>query len=309
MLIGEPYQINGTTYRPSDALNYDHVGYAALDSVGGTAISAAHHTLPVPSYAEVTSLDSGRTILVRVERRGPMEGNDLIALSAGAFDQLGAQPGVAVRVRRVNPPEDQRALLRSGQQAPLRMDTPKSLIEVLRRRLPQNGSASLQASVEKTPAGSQPSPSEQNAVAPERSASVATNKSTTSATNPPPLPPVAERRAHPDPAEPVGSSKEGRHFAEAFPAEKSETAAQNIPAPRQPVQKDAGGHFMVQAATFSTQERAQKASEPLQAHVTPSGRYYLMQMGPFRSRAEAQASLAKVKAAGYSDARIFTLSK
>jgi rare lipoprotein A len=38
-----------------------------------------------------------------------------------------------VRVRRVNPPEDQRALLRAGQSAPLRMDTPMPLVEILRR--------------------------------------------------------------------------------------------------------------------------------------------------------------------------------
>ena len=66
---------------------------------------------------------------------------------------------------------------------------------------------------------------------------------------------------------------------------------------------------MVQAATFSTMERAQNAAKQLGANVYPAGKYFLMQTGPFRSQAEAQASLAKVKAAGYSDARILTRSK
>jgi rare lipoprotein A len=70
VVVGAPYQIDGVTFVPSDSMNFDSVGYAAVGRRGG-AISAAHHTLPLPSYAEVTDLKTGRTILVRVERRGP----------------------------------------------------------------------------------------------------------------------------------------------------------------------------------------------------------------------------------------------
>jgi rare lipoprotein A len=93
----------------------------------GGAISAAHHTLPLPSYAEVTDLKTGRTILVRVERRGPGDSQHAIELSPGAAAQLGIAAGSneGVRVRRVNPPEQDRALLRSGNPAPERMATPK----------------------------------------------------------------------------------------------------------------------------------------------------------------------------------------
>jgi rare lipoprotein A len=68
---------------------------------GRGAISAAHHTLPVPSYAEVTDINTGRTILVRVERRGPMDspmrsnfrpGGGATGVSAGS--------NTPVRVRR-----------------------------------------------------------------------------------------------------------------------------------------------------------------------------------------------------------------
>ncbi|MBS1239796.1 MAG: Rare lipoprotein precursor [Proteobacteria bacterium] len=139
IVIGDPYVVNGVTYTPSDVWNYDEVGYLAMDRAGGNTISGSHHTLPVPSYVEVTSLDTGKTILVRLERRGPMNGSAVIALSPGAIAQLGASPTTPVRVRRVNPQEPERAALRSGQRAPDRMETPMSLVNVLKLKLPAGG--------------------------------------------------------------------------------------------------------------------------------------------------------------------------
>ena len=107
VVIGEQYSVGSTVYTPADVMNYDAVGYIAVDGQG-VGISAAHHTLPVPSYVEVTSLTSGRTILVRVDRRGPMDSNRVISLSQGAAAQLGVGDHDTVRVRRVNPPEPER---------------------------------------------------------------------------------------------------------------------------------------------------------------------------------------------------------
>lgn len=136
MVLGAPFVVEGVTYTPADTLNYDLVGYAQA-SGGSGGVSGAHRTLPLPSYVEVTSLETGRTILVRLTERGPMSGSDLVSLSAGAWSQLGATPGVRlpVRVRRVNPPEAERALLRAGAQAPARMDTPPGLLVALKRKL------------------------------------------------------------------------------------------------------------------------------------------------------------------------------
>ena len=137
VVLGSPFTVDGVTYTPADKMNYDAVGYAELGDEGGTSVTAAHRTLPLPSYIEVTALDSGKTITVRVERRGPMSGKGLIELSPGAAAQLGltGQPRAPIRVRRVNPIELDRAMLRSGQPAPGRMDTPKSLLAVLQRKL------------------------------------------------------------------------------------------------------------------------------------------------------------------------------
>lgn len=137
MVLGPAYAIDGVTYTPADQMNYDAVGRASLGSAGGAAVSAAHRTLPLPSYVEVTALESGRTVLVRIERRGPLRGAALLELSPGAAAELGlgATPSAPVRVRRVNPVEADRAALRAGGPAPARMDTPKSLLAVLLRKL------------------------------------------------------------------------------------------------------------------------------------------------------------------------------
>ncbi len=149
--IGAPYTIGNMSYTPVDVTSYDEVGYAShygAEMGGGhrtangeifipRGVTAAHKTLPMPSYVEVTALDTGRTILVRVNDRGPFANDRLIDLSEGAAQQLGiVKQGVAgVRVRRVNPPEQERAVLREGMRTAERIDTPESLLRVLRDNL------------------------------------------------------------------------------------------------------------------------------------------------------------------------------
>nr|WP_257550165.1 septal ring lytic transglycosylase RlpA family protein [Sphingopyxis sp. DBS4] len=164
--LGDPYTIAGVTYTPVDIPDYDDVGYASWygDELAGKptangetfnpdGITAAHKTLPMPSYVEVTALDTGRTILVRVNDRGPMVGDRLIDLSRGAAEQLGITGGnAAVRVRRTNPPQAERAQLRAGRAVPERIVTPDSLLAVLRKKLKD------QPAPKPTPVAAQPAP-------------------------------------------------------------------------------------------------------------------------------------------------------
>lgn len=148
--LGTPYEVAGESYRPADAVDYDEVGLASWygdelagqptangESFNPRGISAAHPTLPMPSYAEITHLDTGKTILVRINDRGPFKKGRLIDLSHGAAEQLGvAKAGTfPVRVRRVNPPETEKTALRNGQAVPERLETPATLLAALRKKL------------------------------------------------------------------------------------------------------------------------------------------------------------------------------
>jgi rare lipoprotein A len=76
--------------------------------------------------------------------------------------------------------------------------------------------------------------------------------------------------------------------------------------PPKPAQAAVDGAYIVQAAAMSTLERAQKVAGSIGGSVSKAGPYFRVRTGPFATRQQAEASLAKVRAAGYSDARIFT---
>ena len=136
--IGRPYAVRGTTYVPADDRAYDVVGiasYYGAEQRGRTANGerfdgrhggAAHTTLPLPSYVEVTALVTGRRIIVRVNDRGPFVAGRIIDLSQSAARQLGIlSAGTArVRVRRVFPDDATRRALRAGQPAAILSPVP-----------------------------------------------------------------------------------------------------------------------------------------------------------------------------------------
>jgi rare lipoprotein A len=99
--IGHPYTVGGRTYYPQDNPHYQATGLASWygDGFHGrltanheifdhSGISAAHPTMPLPSYARVTNLSNGRSLIVRVNDRGPYHGNRIIDVSSKAADLL-----------------------------------------------------------------------------------------------------------------------------------------------------------------------------------------------------------------------------
>jgi rare lipoprotein A len=115
---GEPYQVGGVWYVPHEQPDYNETGTAswygeAFDQKSTAdgeifdmnGFSAAHTTLPLPSLVEVTNLENGRKLVVRVNDRGPFVGGRIIDLSHAAAQELGyADKGLAkVRVRYVGP--------------------------------------------------------------------------------------------------------------------------------------------------------------------------------------------------------------
>ena len=100
--VGKPYTVAGRVYVPEENVNYSAVGFASWygDDFHGrytangeifdmTAISAAHPTLPLPSYVLVTNLANNRSIVVRVNDRGPYARDRLIDVSVKTAELLG----------------------------------------------------------------------------------------------------------------------------------------------------------------------------------------------------------------------------
>ncbi|MDP4575260.1 SPOR domain-containing protein [Qipengyuania sp. G39] len=288
IVLGEPYMIDGETFTPVDTMNYDRVGYVSADEDGSGGVTGAHKTLPLPSYVEVTSLETGRTILVRLERRGPMTTDRLLALSPGALVQLGASNGTPIRVRRVNPPEDHRAMLRQGGGAPLRMDTPASLVEVLKRRLPDAGSASLRDPRQDSVSGREPD-----------AASIAA------------IDPSADLAKPPLQSLPVDAEADVNKAGEQADAgENPEPMAQSAEDENEPADPDLpkvdGGRFVVQLGAFSVRDNAERLAEKVEGFIISSGSLSLVRIGPFASREKAAQALAKLRSEGYRDALIQT---
>ena len=116
--VGRPYKVAGRWYVPREAPSYDRTGIASWygsafhgrRTANGEvfdmgALTAGHPTLPLPSYAYVTNLQNGRTIMVRVNDRGPYVNDRIIDLSWRSAKELGyAGHGLArVRVRYAGP--------------------------------------------------------------------------------------------------------------------------------------------------------------------------------------------------------------
>ena len=100
--VGAPYTINGVTYVPREDASYRAFGIASWYGPGFHgrltangeiydmhALTAAHPTLPLPSYVRVTNLLNGRSLLLRVNDRGPYVANRVIDVSRRAAELLG----------------------------------------------------------------------------------------------------------------------------------------------------------------------------------------------------------------------------
>lgn len=116
--LGSPYRVGGRIYVPRHDPSYDRNGIASWygrdfhgrKTANGEvydmdAMSAAHPTLPLPSYVRVTNLENNRSIVVRVNDRGPFKPGRIVDLSKRAAHQLGflRQGTARVNVRYLGP--------------------------------------------------------------------------------------------------------------------------------------------------------------------------------------------------------------
>lgn len=115
---GPPYQVAGRWYVPAHEPNYDEVGIASWygptfhgkasasgETFNENDLTAAHPTLPIPSLVRVTNLENGKTVVVRLNDRGPFVDDRIIDLSkaAGAALDMQGKGTAQVRVEYVGP--------------------------------------------------------------------------------------------------------------------------------------------------------------------------------------------------------------
>ncbi|MCZ8107915.1 MAG: septal ring lytic transglycosylase RlpA family protein [Burkholderiales bacterium] len=111
-MVGKPYVVAGRLYTPRPMTNYSAVGTASwygpsfhgrMTANGEVfdkfSISAAHPTMPLPSYVRVTNTSNGRSIVARVNDRGPYHGNRLIDVSQRVAEALSFKHLGTARVR------------------------------------------------------------------------------------------------------------------------------------------------------------------------------------------------------------------
>ena len=111
-LVGHPYTIAGRTYYPSENTHYAAVGMASWygDAFHGRrtangevydmrSLSAAHPTMPLPSYARVTNLGNGYSMIVRVNDRGPYSPGRIMDVSSRVADMLDFKSAGTAKVK------------------------------------------------------------------------------------------------------------------------------------------------------------------------------------------------------------------
>jgi len=275
--VGQPYQVDGIWYYPHQELSYDETGIAswygeAFDgkhTANGeifdlAGLTAAHHTLALPSIVEVTNLDNGRSLTLRVNDRGPFAHGRIIDVSRHAAQLLGFElqgtAKVRVRVLTAETMEAQAAARHNG------TDEPQPAPIMVAQAAPRT-------TVDAQPLAPLPGSAAAPPPAPRPAPSTLSPATSPIASTPPPLVlsgKVTQGAAHP------------------------------------------GAQIFVQAGAFARADNASRVRDRIasigQAQVSGvranGANLFRVRLGPMASIEEADRILAKVVAAGMSDARI-----
>ena len=292
MKLGKPYAVDGRTYFPEYDPAYDKIGMASWYGPGFDGkytasgekfnqndLTAAHPTLPMPSIVRVTNLSNGRSLIVRINDRGPFKSNRIIDLSKRAAEKLGMPSTTEVRVQFLQKETDEYlASLQgsSGQHA---------------RMMARNSKAALSSQiVEEDVANSHASQTIDEA-APVVSVDAEDLAS--------PIAPKSVENAEPAT---TGFSPPVSHglIKQAMADEQTPFSPPSAPA------------FYIQAGSFSTKANAQKLSSKLAAigpvdigQIEVKDKIlWRVRLGPFGGQDEASEALEQVRSAHVADAKI-----
>jgi rare lipoprotein A len=288
--IGQPYEIAGIWYTPREDAGYDRVGsaswYGELFHGRRTAnseiydmdrLSAAHPTLPLPVYARVTNLNNGRSIVVRINDRGPFARDRIIDLSRRSAELLGfrSRGTATVRVKYLG-----RAPLNGDDSYERKYLASQSWVHLALKRKSGNVADLI--------------------------ALGSLAKATLPLENPDNL---SRRWKATGLREETGNGAPAAQDWKATRRTVETTGALSTAA----VTAASGGPI-IQAGSFKNKENAERARNALSAiapvDVTPMAVggevYFRVRVGPFSSTAEARSAMAKVTGAGYRGAKVMT---
>jgi peptidoglycan lytic transglycosylase len=334
--VGEPYKIKGVWYYPAVDYNYDKTGIASWygEQFDGrytadgeifnlNQLTAAHTTLPMPSIVQVTNLDNGRSLQLRVNDRGPFVDGRLIDVSRRAAQLLGFE---------------------TKGTAPVEVKIIKDAsIRVAEEAMHGSGGAVLVAQLTNAPTKTMALPAPQPYAAPGAPPSALTHNvvagpivDTQTAALPPPAPapnvvagPIVDTRtAALPPSAPAPNVVAGPIVDTRTAALPPSAPAPNVVAgpigdtqmPTSPPRIAAipggssPGRIFVQAGAFSVRDNAQR----VQSRIAPLGsvrvmtasvkgaEVYRVRLGPVESVEQADRLLQRVVNSGYPGARIVT---
>ncbi len=350
--VGKPYVIDGKTYYPAEDMSYSETGIASWYGPGfhgrNTAngevydqeqISAAHKTLPLPSIVRVTNLDNGKSVVARVNDRGPFVSGRIIDMSKGGAHELGLDiSGTAhVRVeilRRESEIVKQVALnggTRSDQMAALSNpsaapspppSSPPNVLDTTRGPVVASAPPSAPQPVQPVLSASQPiwSPGDPPPTVP----MVISSDTTTPSPAPPqntqvtavPIAPPANAPAswssqdtgRPAPSQPVQLAPPPSTLSN----QAAVLASPPAPPPQSAPISSGGGRIYVQAGAFAQLDSAERVrvqlSQYANATVSPvqanGHELYRVRLGPVNNAEAADVIRARVLQAGYRDAHV-----
>jgi rare lipoprotein A len=285
----QDYKVNGDTYRiVKDPQNFSQTGLASSygeEARGNTTalgeqfdpngLTAAHPTLPIPSYVRVTNLANGRQLVVRVNDRGPYTQGRIIDLSKAVADRLNLSNNTKVKVDFINVAPD------GTLSGPGSIGTTVAKQSYALPARPELGSSGMGTPMQQdvpVPNGAAVRPIDNSSLNTGDNAPVTTTGNSRGGfLGAPSAVPVGVLE---------GSEPEPAVSAAAIAAPVAATAAVAANA-------SAGGSYVVQVGALSSAERAQSWQQSLSqkfgvpGKVAASGSVYRVQLGPFSSRQQA----------------------
>lgn len=311
--IGKPYQIEGVWYYPAEDYSYAETGIASWygsdfhgkytangELYDMNDLTAAHRTLPMPSLVRVTNLDNGRSIVIRVNDRGPFARGRIIDVSRRSAQLLGFENVGTAKVRVEIMADESRQIAALARRTPGPDDEKPTAAPV--------GQVAVQT-LAPPPGTTAAPPAQQQAARPTYSTTPQTSASAARSGRPvanPPPPTVAAQ----DPARP--NATQAQIAAATTPATAVDASAAPAATGQVIVVPVQATNIYVQAGAFSNPQNAQRLGNTLSSIAPAQLSYvlvgtqamYRVRLGPAASVADADKMLERVVAAGYPEARI-----